>query len=206
MIWLEEKEKIIGYVPMLKKEYSEEQIKKMSEYSRYEGWSELSILVMKIQGIAYKKYSCSFPFRLEYGSDAKRLVDVSSNFDFECFLLPSDPIIIEHYIPQIFEVFKNLTFYKVEEYSSEQMSEKIETAKREIEQLISEKTLVAINYDIEYFLANAKRTTERLGELQKIFANKGYTLSSSLFENANPEILKQIYEKRETKITLEKTD
>lgn len=206
MIWLEEKGKIVGYVPMLKKEYSEQEIKQMSEYSCYQGWSELSILVMQIQGIAYKKYSCSFPYRLEYGSDAKRLVDVSSNFDFECFLLPSDSTIIKHYIPQIFEVFKNLTFYKVEEYSRKQMSEKIETAKREIEQLISEKTLSAINHDIENTLNNVKRVTERLSKLQRLFESKGYKLNHTLFEDADSEILKQIYEERETKITFEKRD
>lgn len=206
MIWLEEKGKIIGCVPMLKKEYTEEEIRKMSEYNRYQGWSVLSRLVMQIQGIGYKKFSSSCPYRCEYKCDAERLVDIDFNFDFECFWIPSDSTIIEHYIPQIFEVFENLTFYKVEEYSKKQIREKLENAKHDIEQFISEKTLAAISYDIEGSLANVKTVTEHLNELQKLFTKKGYRLTHNLFENANPEILKQIYEERETKITLEKID
>ena len=53
MIWLKENHSLIGYVPILKKEYSEKNIREMSENSCYEGWSRLSMLVMKIQGIEF---------------------------------------------------------------------------------------------------------------------------------------------------------
>ena len=33
MIWLKENHSLIGYVPILKKEYSEKNIREMSEYS-----------------------------------------------------------------------------------------------------------------------------------------------------------------------------
>lgn len=200
MIWLKEKKKIVGYVPILKKEYSEQEIREMSKYKGYQGWSTLSILVMQIQGIGYEDYDYSYP-RLLYSSDAKRLVDVSFFFQFECFSIPNNPI-MEQYIPQIFKVFENLTFYKVEEYSIEQMRRKTENAKKEIEQLISEKTLNYINNDIKNFLLNVEETTKKLTDLQKLFKSKGYKLNHSLFESANPEILNQIYEQRETKITL----
>ncbi len=199
MIWLKENHSLIGYVPILKKEYSEKNIREMSEYSCYEGWSRLSMLVMKIQGI---EFSYNGGFNNHYRVETQRLADIRFDFDFECFLLPSDSR-MEKYRSQIFDVFENLTLYKVEEHSEEEIKESIAQVKHTLEQLVSTKTLSAIDYDISNFIAYAESSAINLSNLQKMFQDKGYLLSHDIFANINKTLSKKIYTKRRTKTILE---
>ncbi len=80
MIWLKENQKLAGYVPILKKDYNEKEIRQMSEYHCYQGWSALSRFVMKIQGI---EFVCHYGFADSLIVETKRLVDIVFNFDFE---------------------------------------------------------------------------------------------------------------------------
>lgn len=199
MIWLKENHSLVGYVPILKKEYSEKNIREMSEYSCYEGWSNLSELVMKIQGIEFLYYG---GFNNHYRVETQRIVDIKFDFGFECFLLQTDPR-MEKYRSQIFDVFENLTLYKVEELSEEKIKESISQVKHTIEQLVSIRTLSNIDYDISNLMNYAKRSATNLSNLQKMFEDKGYILSHDLFANINKTISKKIYTKRRTKTILE---
>lgn len=200
MIWLKENHSLVGYVPILKKEYSEENIREMSEYNCYSGWSLLSILVMKIQGIEFSYYG---GYSNHYRVKTQRLVDICFGFDFECFSLPSDPR-MEKYISQIFDVFENLTLYKVEEHSEEEIKERVAQIKHTLEHLVLPKTLSAINSDISYLIDyDAKSSATRLSELQKMFKDKGYLLSHDIFANINKILSKEIYNERKTKTILD---
>lgn len=198
MIWLKETHSLVGYVPILKKEYSEKNIREMSEYSCYEGWSRLSELVMKIQGIEFSYNDSSNHYRVE----TQRLVDIRFDFGFECFLLPTDPR-MEKYRSQIFEVFGNLKLYKVEEHSEEEMKEKIAQITQTLEQLVSTQTLSYIDYDISRCISTAETASTNLFNLQKMFEDKGYLLSHDIFANINETLSKKIYTKRRTKTILE---
>ena len=199
MIWLKENHSLVGYVPILKKEYSEENIREMSEYHCYSGWSVLSSLVMNIQGIEFSYYGSSSD---HYRVKTQRLVDICFGFNFECFTLPSDPR-MKKYISQIFDVFENLTLYKVEEHSEEEIKEQIAQIKHSLEHLISSKTLSAIDSDISYRIDDAEISATNLSNLQKIFEDKGYLLSHDIFANINKTISKKIYRKRKTKTILD---
>ncbi len=193
MIWLKENQNLVGYVPVLKKEYTEEEIREMSEYSCYQGWSTLSMLVMQIQGIGYKSYE---GYRLCYGCETiKRLVDISFTFDFECFLLPDDER-MKTYRRQIFEVFENLTLYKVKEHSKKEVKQNISRAKRTLKQWVSNETLSRIDFDKQKSIRQAEEVSERLATLQKMFVVHDYRLTHDLFANADEEIQKKIYEER----------
>ncbi len=199
MIWLKENHILVGYVPTLKKEYSEQDIREMSKYSCYQGWSRLSKLVMQIQGIGFE-YNGGFSNH--YRVETQRLVDICFNFDFECFLLPTDPR-MEKYRSQIFEVFENLTLYKVEQHSKEEIKEKIAQIKHTLEQLVSIKTLSGIDYDISVYIRSAESSFSNLCKLQKMFEDKGTPLSHDIFANINKTLSKKIYTKRRIKTILE---
>lgn len=198
MIWLKEDEKVVGYVPILKKQYSEEEIWKMNKYSLYQGWSELAKIVMQIQGI---KYINANPYTY-YEFEAKRLVDVKFGFYFE---FGEDNF---HYISQTFQVFENLVFYKMEEYSKTEIKEKVSRITSEMEQFISKKTLDDIKGDIKGLVREAKRNDKDLCNLQNIFSANGYKLSHSLFESPDELLRKQLYAERaiETELVMPRLD
>ena len=196
MIWLKENEVIVGYVPFLKKEYTENSIREMSKYSCYDDWSKLSELVMKIQGIGYSSNVWHY-----YEIKPKRLIDISFDFEFECFLQPNAPR-MDDYLSQIFDVFENLTFYRVGELSKEKIYERIEQIKQEIELLVSDETLLSIYADISKFNSSAEIATSNLQKLQKMFAINGYTLSNNLFVSSDAQVKKDMYKKRRTKKVL----
>lgn len=153
----------------------------------------------KIQGI---EFSYNGGFNNHYRVETQRLADIRFDFDFECFLLPSDSR-MEKYRSQIFDVFENLTLYKVEEHSEEEIKESIAQVKHTLEQLVSTKTLSAIDYDISNFIAYAESSAINLSNLQKMFQDKGYLLSHDIFANINKTLSKKIYTKRRTKTILE---
>lgn len=198
MIWLKENGNFVGYVPILKKEYNEESIREMSKYSCYEGWSNLSKLVMKIQGIGFEYHS---GYCVHYKFNAQRLVDIRFDFEFECFILPKNPK-METYRSQIFEVFENLTLYQVEEHSEEEIIANFAQAKHSLEYFVSDKTLSAIDSDVFDFFVDTNRTIANLSKLQKMFESKGYMLTHDLFANINETLVQQIYEERVTKTVL----
>ena len=196
MIWLKENQSIVGCVPSLKRTYSEKEIRQMSKYNCYPGWSELSKFVMKIQGIGFL-YDGGFSDKYKVG--AQRLVDICFDFDFECFLFPSDL-----YLIQIFDVFENLTLYKLEELSEKEIKKELSQAKKKLERLVSVKTLFNIDKDFSNTLRVAERSFTNLSNLQKLLIKKGYILEKSqLFANIDESTMKKIYDERETNTILE---
>lgn len=81
MIWIKNNGEIVGCVPMLKKKYAEEQIRQMSKYHGYTGWSYLSETVMKIQGISYEYYGG--PDEWDNYEAPKTLAEVNFSFKYE---------------------------------------------------------------------------------------------------------------------------
>ena len=191
MIWLKENNNFCGYIMVLKKEYSEKEIRDMSRYHGYQGWSQLSQLVMIIQGIEFSYLGTSHKYRIE----TQRIADIRFGFDFECFFCQTDRM----YRKQIFEVFKNVKMYKIREYSSEKWSK----IGHMIMELVSSKTFSHVDRDINRDVDIVSRNFEKL---QKMFEDKGYPLSHNIFANVNEEILEKIYLERETKTELIMTD
>lgn len=199
MIWLKENQKLVGYVPILEKEYNKIEIREMSEYHCYQGWSKLSEFIMQIQGIEFECYYGFADFSI---TEVQRLVDISFCFDFECFL--QDNFKMNIYIGQIFDVFQNLTLYKVRELSEKEAKEEIAQAKKLLEGLISIKTLSNIDEDFLSIKSIAENSSNNLSNLQEMFENKGYTLDKlHLFANIDESITKKIYKKRKAKTRLE---
>lgn len=199
MIWLKENDKIMGYVPILKKEYTEKEIREMSEYSCYQGWSKLSSLVMRIQGIGFIYVG---GFRDHYQVLAQSLMDVNSKFDFECFLLPNDER-MEHYRKQIHEVLENLTLYKIKELSEKEIQKNMLEMEQTLGECLSDRTLEKARFDVWSFINSAEVTVKNLTNLQEMFADKGYVLEHNLFAKDGEMPNKDIYEKRETTTMIE---
>ena len=103
---------------------------------------------------------------------------------------------METYRRQIFEVFENLTLYKVKEHSEKKLKQNISRTKRTLKQWVSNDTLSRIDFDVQKSISQAKRVSENLETLQKMFVAHDYRLTHDLFANANEEIQKKIYEER----------
>lgn len=221
MIWLKENHSLIGYVPVLKKEYTEKDIREMSKYHCFQGWSKLSGLVMQIQGIEFVYNSC-YP-RESYRVRPERIVDVFCDFDFECFTFPDVPV-MEKYIRQIFDLFENLTLYKVEEHSEEEIKESSLQVRHALKQVIAnlsklpeifqldnidetikeiKESSLQVKRTHQRIIAYAERSATNLSKLQKMFQDKGYLLSHNIFANINETISKEIYTERVAKTILE---
>ena len=192
MIWLKEKNKFIGYVPILNKEYSIEEIYKMNDYCGHDGWSKLAILVMKIQGI-----NCEYVNKLDgYSiSNNNTLKDIKDTFDFEC-LDRAKTYKLDRYIKQIFEVFNDLTLYKIEEYNEEDFIKEMTDKLQSMKEYLSSNTLLKIDYELNLFNKEAKQTTNNLNNLFKLFAERGYIMYHNIFQNATQEIINKSQEER----------
>lgn len=199
MIWLKENSQFCGYVPMLRREYTEKSIREMSKYSFYDGWSRLSELVMKIQGIGYKFYGS---FSEYYDVEPQSLAEICFDFDFECFLVPNESK-IEIYRGQILDVFQNLTLYKVEEISEEELKKKVAEAKQHLNYFVSDRTLSAIDYDVSSFIRCAESSFANLSKTQKMLEDMGCPITQVLFSNIDENLRKEIYKPRESKNVLE---
>ena len=100
------------------------------------------------------------------------------------------------YRRQIFEVFENLTLYKVKVHSKKEVKQNISRAKRTLKQWVSNETLSRIDFDKQKSIRQAEEVSERLATLQKMFVVHDYRLTHDLFANADEEIQKKIYEER----------
>lgn len=197
MIWFKENEKIIGCVPILKKEYISEEIREMSNMDCItNGWTELSQLVMQIQGISYS-YKDTFSKRSCYKIEASRtLADIEFKMRWlECFSRPSNPM-MKKYIRYIFEVFKNLTLYKVKSYSEEELKEKMEKMEEEFKFIITEKSFDILKTDLEEIRQRAEDNTIHLHRINNIFYENGLILTGDLFKEADETILRKVYKTR----------
>ena len=197
MIWLDKEEEFWGCVPVLKKNYTETQIREMSKHSAYIGWSNLSSLVMRIQGINedfnggfMHHYVCKAP---------KKLIDVDFSFSFECFY-NSDAENIQ-YIKQIVDVFEHLTLYVVEKRSKKQMHNTVAVALRNIQGFVSSRTFDSVKYDINHFFEGTKKTVDNLDKLLVLFDKFSLGLTHDLIVEPNEEIIKMVNEERNVEQT-----
>lgn len=197
MIWLREGNNLVGYAPMLNKEYSEEEIRRMSNYSCYEGWSELSKFVMRMQGIGYE-YSNGQDYE-EYEDGIYKPIDAWTNFDFECFCIsPDNDRRMQVYLKQIYEVFKNLKLYRIETRNIKHIYESAEAAKESMKDFISEKTLSSIDEDIKNILENPNNCTANLNKVLTLFSNYNYPFPYKMYDIPSNEVLKQLNAERKT--------
>lgn len=221
MIWLNENGKMIGYVPLLKKEYTEEEILDMSKCNGKDGFSELSKFIMQIQGFTgyYREYYTYYFQHTPIYYPVYRLVDTTFNFyslDSEIFSLDSNIYLDNHYndypnsklckyVDWIIEVLENLTLYKVEEYLEDDLYKEIPKV---LEQIIKKDTLHLINGDIKWNITHAKYASNYLKDLNKIFIYRGYDLTSNknIIKDITDDLKEKIYEKREAKQVITLTE
>lgn len=185
MIWLKEQNIIGGFIIILNKKYTIEEIREMSNYHHYTGWSQLSTLVMKLQGISYKTKFDTFPAY-------KALIDVTSNLDFEC-LWHRDYSHMKAYIYQIFNVFKNMTFYELDECSEEEFLEMLEEEKEKIRKSGDLQALNEFDSKFGGVITIAEHTKENLVKLSNIFSEYGLYFSHDLLEEATEEIIEKAF-------------
>lgn len=191
MIWIKEKNNIVGYVPVLTKQYSDDEIREMSQDFR--GWSTLSTLVMHIQGIT-SSYSGDKPV-VKYSNAPLTLYDITFDFhDFYREYLCFDEI--PQYINQIFDVFQNLTIYKVSTYHIPDLTKNIDDIINHLQLFIPEKSTTSLRSDFNNLLSIAEYNAERFEELMITFLENNLTLSDSLFDTADEEMIKTLKQRR----------
>ena len=203
MIWLVEGKNLVGYAPMLKKGYSVEEVRHMC------GVNSSTELAKMLSNMQETRYNMSFLGGRIIGGE-ERLVDVKFSFDFE-FLpwvesnneeeIGLDLYYIkydeeEKYLKSIFDVFEKLVLYKVSCFTQEEMQKKVENIKQELEPFMSKRTLAKIEDEAKNLIETAQRTSKNLNETLKMFSDRGYILSHSLFEIPDKEVLEQLYRER----------
>lgn len=197
MIWLKENDELVGYVPILKKEYSDAQIRRMSEYcqSDYKGWSKLSTLVMHIQGISYA-YISKAPV-VAFFEAPIALYDIKCDLFFECSSNNSSDPRIKSYINQIFDVFENLTLYKVEQHSISDISKKFDETASYLNHFLNQDIFFSIRNDFNRMLSTASKNAISIQELFEVFSDNELVLSHSLFKEADDELIEELKRPRE---------
>jgi len=126
---------------------------------------------------------------------SKTLAEVNCGFEFECFLVSSD-FRIKSYISDIYNVFENLTLYKVKFYSESQLKDKIESLKKELSYFIDDKTTDIIDFDFRQTLMIAERNSEYLEKLLQLFSDNGLKLFHEIFQDADDAVIKEAYKQR----------
>lgn len=199
MIWIKENDEIVGYVPMLKKEYSDDEILEMSKYcqSYYKGWSKLSSFVMHLQGISYA-YISHKPI-VDFFDAPLRLYDIKSDFYYECLdfdLLPYD--IVKPYTDQVFDVFENLILYKVEHYPISDLKQKVYEMADYLSNFVDSSIISSVRTNFNAVtLSIASANAKNIENLFKIFSKNGLTLSHNLFQEADDAIIEKLKQKRD---------
>ena len=171
MIWMYSNDKIKGFVPTLKKEYTEEEIRSMSFFLN-NGWSKLSRLIMEIQGIKYSQFTIDTHYKV----DVKRLIDITTDFNFETCWLP-EPEQRKKYLNYVIEFLTNLTLTKMVEYTEDQVNAILKYSTRKLGHIVTPQTLNNIQSDLKNLILISKNTAYYL----KKFANH-YSLSN-IFAN-----------------------
>lgn len=208
MIWLKEGEKLLGFVPTLKKEYGEEEIKKMSNNTS-SMISSLSEFVMQIQGVTAEFY--------EEGRTIKKipensLVEVSLNLRrWECFNSVSNPTRTQNYVEDIFDVFENITLHKFVELRTKDVKKTIDFLSKEVNAfneifnyLLKVEVESQLNIQLAKKIQIAESNTECLERLMQLFSGAGKTLDKNKFFDQNPdeETKKKLAEERASKYSI----
>lgn len=208
MIWLKHGEKLLGFVPTLKKEYSEDEIKKMSNNTS-SMISSLSEFVMQIQGITAEFY--------EEGRTIKKisensLVEVSLNLRrWECFNAASNPTKTQNYVEDIFDVFGNITLHKFVELGIKDVKETINFLAKEVNTfnevfnyLLEVEVESQLNIQLEKNIQIAESNAECLELLMQLFLETGKILEKDKLFDQNPdeETKKKLTEERTSKYSI----
>lgn len=197
MIWLREGNNIVGYAPVLKKQYSDDEIRKMSNWSCYEGWSELSKFVMRMQGTGYE-YSNGQDYE-ESEDCIYKAIDAWTNFEFECLhISPDKEERMKVYLKQIYEVFENLKLYRIKTSSISHMRKVAEDAKKSMNDFISKHTLLSIDKDVDNIVESTNERTTNLNRLLTMFSNYNYPLPYEIYDIPSEEILSNLNIERKT--------
>lgn len=194
MIWLKENDNMVGYVPVLNKSYTEKEIRHMSEFSCYEGWSDLSCFVMTLQGLGYE-YDNGMDSRYS-SAGVPKLINVGCSFDFEYFCLKTDER-MKIYLKQIYEVFSNLTLYKVEQRSITDITKCIYDIKETLSHnFISKRTLSNIDDDFKTQIKYMEETTKNLKKLLKEFSDFDFPHIVNLYKVADKDASEKFSDER----------
>ena len=193
MIWIKENDKLVGYVPVLKKEYTDDEIRKMSEHCQYDydRWSKSSALVMPLQVISYA-YNGKKP-TVDFSDVPKALYDITFDFCFWPFIA-SKPISYTH---QIFDVFENLTLYKVEQYSISDVTKKFDETTSYLSKFLNEDTIFSVKNNFKNLLSTADATAKNIEDLFDCFLRNGLSLSHLLFMETSAELIEEFKQPRE---------
>ena len=184
MIWVCDEGIITGYVPVFDKEYTEEEIRKMSFFLS-NGWSKLSRFVMEVQGIKYSQFTLSKHYKVE----VKKLIDVTCDFNFECFYLTKGAE-REQYFNMILDVVSHLTLVKICEYKEEKVTSISNNVVKQLSNLVTSQTLNDIHSDIENLILSANNTRYHLRRIMK------HNFNSLFRENVSKEEKDKFYVKR----------
>ena len=188
--WKKGSVKAIGYVPVLKRQYSEAEIRDMSKNKV--GWSVLSRFVMMVQGIGFSQ-DC---FMNSIHEDVKRLIDIDFTFLFEMELFYNEHPMEDEYFKQIKKVLENLLLYKVSgEISYMEIVEKSQFVKTYLEHLTDASTLDWFANGIEpLFYESAKNTTENFQKVIKKLAIP----TDNMFKESNDFFIEEVNRKRKS--------
>lgn len=190
LLIMNHKNKLCGYVPVLKKEYSFEEIRDMSYFLKDGSVSKLSILVCDLQGIY-----CSSKGHIYEPS--KRIISIPFCFNFEC--IDSTSAKYNHYIDLIWDVLINIDFFKVIELSEEDLRCKIESSLNSLKWFVSDCSLNQINDEFNLTKKLAAKNKSNISKLRQQCKKRGFKSNHNIFtqKNVSPEIMQKLYERRE---------
>ena len=187
---MNQKNNLCGYVPVLKKEYSFEQIRDMSYFLKDGSASILSKLVCNLQGIY-----CSSDGHIYEPS--KRIISIPFYFNFEC--LDSTSAKYHHYIDLIWDVLIHIDFFKILELTEEDLNGKLESSLNSLKWFVSDCCLSQIHTEFDFTKEMAVQSKRNIAKLRQQCKEKGYKSNRNIFtqKKATPEIIQNLYEKRE---------
>ena len=203
MIWFKKEEKLIGYVPLLSKEYNSNEIRNMSKNSARR-ISSLSEFVMQIQAISYSYFREGEHYKRP---TANSLMNVSLHIsEWECFSITSDDERKKTYINDIFEVFENLSLYKVKELEIEEVKNTIKFLTDDIKgfndslkYLLKVEIEESLNRKLEEAINNAESNTEYLEKLKVLFKENDKVLTNPIFKEPDDKVLLDAEQERNVK-------
>lgn len=171
MIWIKKENNYEGYIPILNSSFSNEQINEYSKYAGYNGWSDLSKLIMETMGISYNPI---FPRKKPTNNIIKELEDINFTFDFECLYLRNNDT--NKYCKQLLEVLPKFYFCKIKEFTEEELNQiYINICSSH---LLTKNTKKEILEDIYNIKERAKETYINFKKINKLFKLYGLDLNN----------------------------
>ena len=158
----------------------------------FENWSKLSALVMHIQGISYA-YLGDKPCA-DISDAPHTLYELNCDFNYECFY-QSCNVEMHQYINQIFDVFQNLTLYEVSTYSISDLTKQINKITNYL-QFLPKNCTSSLNCNFNNFLSIADNNAKNIEKLLNTFSENNLTLSHSIFDIADEEMIKNLKQRR----------